>query len=146
MKVRDVLNQKDRTVYSVSFDSTVYDALKLMADKNLGSLLVISENALIGIFTERDYARKVILKGKFSKETLIADVMHPNPLTVTEDTDVEACMNLMTNKFVRHLPVTRNGAVIGIVSIGDVVKSIITEQQYIINNLDHYISGQQGFA
>ncbi|MEO5572245.1 MAG: CBS domain-containing protein [Bacteroidia bacterium] len=144
MKVHNILSQKGTVVYSVNASSTVYDALKIMADKNLGALVVTEGKKISGIFTERDYARKVVLKGKFSKETSIADIMHPDPVTVTEDASIGECMTLMTNNFIRHLPVVRNGELAGMISIGDVVKFIIREQQFIIENLDNYISGSSG--
>ncbi len=141
MKVKNILDQKGSIIYSISPQETVYEGLKIMAENNLGALLVVSENQLSGIFTERDYARKVILKGKSSKDTHISEVMHENPVTVTEDTDIDSCMNLMTDKYVRHLPVINNDELVGIISIGDVVKAIINEQKYIIENLGSYISG-----
>lgn len=141
MIVRDILAKKGETVHSVSSDITVYEALKTMADKNVGALVVKDGNTLAGIFSERDYARKVILKGKFSRDISVAEVMHPDPVTVTEDDDIPHCMKLMTDKFIRHLPVMREGALIGIISIGDVVKSIISDQKFMIENLSNYISG-----
>jgi CBS domain-containing protein len=140
-KVRNILERKRPDIFSISPDDTVYDALELMVDKNVGALLVLEDQQLIGIFTERDYARKVILKGKASKETLIREIMVETPITVSPENTIEECMQLMTNKFIRHLPVTSLGAVIGVISIGDVVKFIIEEQKFIIENLEHYITG-----
>lgn len=141
MKVHNILSQKGTDVHWVNPGSTVYDALKMMADKNLGALVVMDGKKIAGIFTERDYARKVVLKGKFSRETSIAEIMHPDPITVKEDDSIGECMNLMTDNFIRHLPVVREGELAGIISIGDVVKFIIREQKFIIENLDNYISG-----
>ena len=140
-KVRNILQKKSNTVFSIVPDSTVFDALDLMVEKNVGALLVLEDNKLLGIFTERDYARKVILKGKASKETLIRDIMTDNPTTVSPENTIEDCMRLMTNKFIRHLPVVEHGELLGIISIGDVVKFIIEEQKFIIENLEHYITG-----
>lgn len=140
-KVRNILERKRPDIFSISPDDTVYDALELMVDKNVGALLVLEDQQLVGIFTERDYARKVILKGKASKETLIREIMVETPITVSPENTIEECMQLMTNKFIRHLPVTSLGAVIGVISIGDLVKFIIEEQKFIIENLEHYITG-----
>jgi CBS domain-containing protein len=140
-KVRNILQKKSNIVLSIVPDTTVYDALDLMVEKNVGALLVLEDNHLMGIFTERDYARKVILKGKASKETLIREIMTEDPITVSPENTIEECMFLMTNKFIRHLPVIESGELKGIVSIGDVVKYIIEEQKFIIENLEHYITG-----
>jgi CBS domain-containing protein len=140
-KVRNILQAKGSNIFSVSPDTTVYDALDLMCDKNVGALLVVENNRLRGIFTERDYARKVILRGKASRETLIEEIMTEHPTTVTPDSTIEDCMKLMTNKFIRHLPVIDRNELVGLVSIGDVVRYIIDEQKYIIENLEQYITG-----
>ena len=138
--VRNILQVKGNVVYTVYPESSVYDALELLEDKNLGSLVVIEKNGkLDGIFTERDYARKVILKGRSSKETLVRDIMTDSPVFVTPDTKIEECMELMTSKFIRHLPVLECGELVGIVSIGDVVKYVINEKDFIIQHLEHYI-------
>jgi CBS domain-containing protein len=112
-----------------------------MVEKNVRSRVVMEEEKLIGIFTERDYARKVILKGKGSRETPIGDIMSGNVITVTPDSTIDECMGLMTSKFIRHLPVIENDKLVGLVSIGDVVKYIIEEQKFIIENMEHYIGG-----
>jgi len=112
-----------------------------MVEKNISSLLVMENEILIGIFTERDYARKVTLKGKSSRETPIGDIMTGNLITVTPDSTIDECMLLMTGKFIRHLPVVENDKVVGLISIGDVVKYIIEEQKFIIQNMEHYIGG-----
>jgi CBS domain-containing protein len=140
--VRDILKIKNYPSITITPRITVYEALKMMVDNNIGALLVLEENKLVGIFTERDYARKVILLGKTSKDTLISDIMSQNLITVTPDNSMEDCMQLMTNKFIRHLPVLENDELIGIVSIGDVVKYIINEQKFIIEHLEHYIKGR----
>jgi len=138
--VQNILQQKGGLVYTVSPDSTVYDALEALEDKNLGALVVVDNDGKVnGIFTERDYARKIILKGRSSRETLVRDIMTDNPTFVSPDSKIEECMLLMTNKFVRHLPVCENGRLIGIVSIGDLVKYIISDKDYIIEHLQHYI-------
>lgn len=140
-KVRNILQKKGNNVYSIGPDHTVYDALELMMEKNLGALLVIENEKFIGIFTERDYARKIILKGKASRETLVREIMSEHPLTVTPDTSIEECMQLMTDRQIRHLPVMNGVDLVGLVSIGDLVKFIIEEQKTIIEDLEHYITG-----
>jgi CBS domain-containing protein len=140
-KVRNILQGKGSSVFFVSPETTVYEALELMFEKNIGALLVMDQDKFAGIFTERDYARKVILKGKASKEIPIREIMSESPLIVSSDTTIEECMWLMTNKFIRHLPVIDDGKLVGIISIGDVVKYIIEEQKFIIGNLEHYITG-----
>ncbi|RNI26489.1 CBS domain-containing protein [Rufibacter latericius] len=140
-KVRNILANKGHKIYSIEPDDTVYQALELMCEKNLGALLIIDRGRFTGIFTERDYARKVILKGKASKETLVREIMSERPATVTPDTSIEDCMKLMTLSYIRHLPVLENDELVGLISIGDVVKYIIDEQKFIIENLEHYITG-----
>ena len=140
-KIRNILQSKKQNIISVNPKNTVYEALEIMVQKNVGSILVMDEDKFAGIFTERDYARKLILQGKSSKETLIGEIMTLNPVTITPDFSIEDCMHLMTDKFIRHLPVIENNKLIGIISIGDLVKSIIEEQKFIIDNLEHYISG-----
>jgi len=138
--VRNILQIKGNVVYTVSPESSVYEALETLEARNLGSLVVLEKDGkLDGIFTERDYARKVILKGRSSKETLVRDIMTDSPVFVTPDTKIEECMELMTSKFIRHLPVLECGELVGIVSIGDVVKYIINEKDFIIQHLEHYI-------
>lgn len=141
--VRQLLQAKEGALWSVSPDTTVYDALKLMADKNIGALLVLEGSALVGIFSERDYARKVILKGKTSKETFVKEIMTPDVLYVRPNQSIEECMALMTNKRVRHLPVLEENKVLGVISIGDVVKAIISEQEFTIHQLENYITGSR---
>lgn len=139
--VQNVLQAKGNTVFSISPFTSVYSALEIMVEKNVSALVVIDNDKLIGIFTERDYARKVILKGKFSRETPIGDIMTDTLITVTPDTTIDNCLQLMTNKFIRHLPVIENGKLVGLVSIGDLVKFKIEEQKFIIENMEHYIGG-----
>lgn len=138
--VRNILQIKGNAVYSVSPDSSVYDALEELEERNLGALVVVEKGVLIGVFTERDYARKVILKGRSSKETLVRDIMSHYPIFVSPDNTLDDCMTLMTDKFIRHLPVLEKDELIGIVSIGDIVKYIISEKDFIIENLEHYIT------
>ena len=137
--VKNILQKKGNAVYSIGPDKSVYDALEELEENNLGSLIVVENEKLIGVFTERDYARKVILKGRSSKETFVRDIMSSDPIFVNPDNTIDECMQLMTDKFIRHLPVLENGALIGIVSIGDLVKYIIYEKDFIIGNLEHYI-------
>ncbi|HTJ53574.1 MAG TPA: CBS domain-containing protein [Cyclobacteriaceae bacterium] len=138
--VRNILQSKGHSIFSVEPTITVYDALELMFEKNIGALLVTNNEKFVGIFTERDYARKLILKGKSSRDTLIGDIMSKQPVTVTEDDTIEDCMKIMTNKFIRHLPVLCGDKLTGLISIGDVVKYIIEEQKFIIENLEEYIT------
>ena len=141
--IRDILEAKGHEVYTISPDATVYEALSLMAEKNVGALVILEGETLEGLISERDYARKVILKGKFSKDTPVHEIMSREPVTVTMDDDLEHCMELMTDKRVRHLPVVEEGRLIGIISIGDVVKGIIDHKEFIIQQLEKYIKGQQ---
>jgi len=138
--VRNILQSKGHSIFSVEPTITVYDALELMFEKNIGALLVTNDEKFVGIFTERDYARKLILKGKSSRDTLIGNIMTKQPVTVTEDDTIEDCMKIMTNKFIRHLPVLCGDKLTGLISIGDVVKYIIEEQKFIIENLEEYIT------
>jgi CBS domain-containing protein len=142
-KVRNILQAKGHAVYAIHPDDTVYEALKVLIDKNVGALVVLdSEEKFLGMFSERDYARKVILKGRASKETLIREIMTERPITVTEDYSIEDCMIMMTDKRIRHLPVTdENNRLVGLISIGDVVKYIIDDQKYVITSLECYING-----
>jgi CBS domain-containing protein len=139
--VSNILRTKSNIILSVTPDTIVYDAIELMCDKNVSAVVVMENEKLAGIFTERDYARKLILQGKASKETLIGEVMTVDLVTVTPSTLVEDCMRLMTGKFIRHLPVLEGNKLVGIISIGDVVKSVIEDQKFIIENMEHFISG-----
>ncbi|WP_187261387.1 CBS domain-containing protein [Pontibacter beigongshangensis] len=138
--VRHILQKKGHAILTIEPTSTVYRALEMMVEKNVGALLVMENDRFAGIFTERDYARKVILKGKASRETLVKEIMSEHPVSVTPDNTVEECMKLMTQKYIRHLPVLENQHLVGLISIGDVVKYLIEEQQFIIENLEHYIT------
>jgi CBS domain-containing protein len=140
--VRDILNSKTREVHSISADATVYEALKLMSEKEIGALVVMEGEKVTGILSERDYARKIILKGKASKDTLVREVMSSHLIQVRPENTVEECMIVMTGKHVRHLPVFDQGKFVGIVSIGDVVKSIISRQELLIEQLSNYIAGK----
>jgi len=137
--VRQMLHGKTALI-SISPTATVYDALALMAQHDVGAVVVLDGGQLAGVFSERDYARKVILHGKASKELSVSEVMTPRVLCVGPDDSVEACMALMTDKRVRHLPVMDRDAVVGVVSIGDVVKALLHEQQFLITQLERYIT------
>ena len=141
MTVRHLLEQKGRNVWTIRPDSTVFDALAKMAEKDVGSLVVTDGEKLVGIVTERHYSRNVILKGKTSPTTLVSDIMERDLIHVRLDHSVEICMALMTEKRVRHLPVLEGQKVVGIVSIGDLLKSIISKQKFVIDELEHYIHG-----
>ncbi len=140
--VRQLLRGKGPGVLSVSPETPVFAALEVMAEKNVGALLVVEGEALVGIFSERDYARKVILKGKSSKETPVKDIMSSHVLYVRPEQTIEDCMALMTDKRVRHLPVLEGETLRGVISIGDVVKAIIAEQEFLIEQLQNYITGR----
>jgi len=140
--VKDMLRVKGREVWSIGPDAPVYDALSMMADKGVGALLVLEGGGVVGIVSERDYARKVDLKRKSSRQTPVRDIMTPDVVYVRPENTVEECMALMTHKRIRHLPVMEDDKVVGVISIGDVVKAIISEQQFVIEQLEHYISGR----
>lgn len=137
--VRQLLEHKGHDIAVVDADATVFDAIALMAERNIGSLLVMEDDSLAGIVTERDYARKVVLRGKASPTTPVREIMNAHVITVGPDETVEECMTLMTDRRVRHLPVVENTRLIGIISIGDLVQSIIGEQRSIIDQLEQYI-------
>ncbi|HSJ52632.1 MAG TPA: CBS domain-containing protein [Anaerolineae bacterium] len=140
-RVKDILRNKGDQVWAVSPNVTVRDALQEMADKNIGAVLVMDQGHLAGIFSERDYARKLDLQGRRADETLVEEVMTRQVVGVRPDDSVDECMAIMTQRRIRHLPVVDGGEVAGIVSIGDVVKSIISEQQFLIEQLELYITG-----
>ena len=137
-----LLRGKGGEILSVSPETPVFEALKVMAEKNVGALLAVEGDRLVGIFSERDYARKVILKGKSSKDTPVREIMSSHVLYVRPEQTVEDCMALMTDKRVRHLPVLDEGRLVGVISIGDVVKAIIDEQEFLIEQLQNYITGR----
>lgn len=140
--VNQLLQAKGRDVWSIAPDASIYDALTLMADKNIGALLVVDEGQVVGIFSERDYARKVVLRGRSSRNTPVSEAMTSQVISVRLDQSVEKCMALMTEKHIRHLPVYADEELVGIISIGDVVKAIISQQEVIINHLEDYITGK----
>jgi CBS domain-containing protein len=139
--VKDILRAKGHDVWSITPDATVFDALTKMAHKNVGALTVMEGDQLVGIISERDYARKVILQGKTSRTTSVREIMSSPVICVRSQQTVEECMALLTGRRIRHLPVIEDNRVIGMISIGDIVKSIISEQQFIIEQLENYISG-----
>ena len=139
--VRQLLDQKGRKIWSIKPDATVLDAIAKMAEKNIGSLVVMDGDELVGIITERHYARNVFLKGKASPATSVSDIMERKVIIAQPEQSVEKCMAIMTEKRLRHLPVFEGKKPIGIVSIGDLVKSIIGDQKFVIDQLEHYIHG-----
>ncbi len=141
--VNDLLRAKGHALWSIGPEATVYQALELMAQKDVGALVVLERGALAGILSERDYARKVILHGKSSRETPVREIMTRHVITVGPQQTLVDCMKLMTDHHIRHLPVVVDGELAGLVSIGDVVKGIISEQEFMIEQLEKYISGQR---
>ena len=139
--IKELLEYKGSEIISIDPNNSVYDAIKSMADHHIGSLIVMKNESLVGIITERDYSRNVILKGKSSVNTPVKDIMTTNVLCTNLDQSIEEAMALMTDKRVRHLPVVENSNVLGIISIGDLVKTIISEQKFMIQQLEHYING-----
>jgi CBS domain-containing protein len=139
-KIRHILEDKGHQVYSVTPETSVYDALHIMMEKNISSLLIMESEVLKGIFTERDYARKLVLMGRSSKETPIGDIMTANLHTISLNESIDHCMEMMSNHKIRHLPVIDNNRVTGMVSIGDVVKFIIEDQKRTIQQLESYIA------
>lgn len=140
--VKDMLKSKKNELWFVAPTATVFDALKIMGEKEVGALMVMDAGKVVGIISERDYARKVILKGKASKDTLVKEIMTSNMFSVKPENTVEECMVLITGKHIRHLPVFDKDKFVGIVSVGDVVKSLISEQEKLIEQLSDYISGK----
>jgi CBS domain-containing protein len=139
--VSQILQRKGNIVWSISPEASVFEALQLMAEKNLGAVLVMKNDRVVGIMSERDYARKIILHGKHSKDTLVKEIMSSQVIYVNISLSVEECMALMINKRIRHLPVIENGRLSGIISIGDVVDAVIDEKEFVIDQLVHYITG-----
>ena len=143
--VAEILRSKpEQAVHTITPSASVFDAVKLMAQKSIGALLVMEDLKIDGIITERDYARKIVLMGRSSKETPVRDIMTSRVMCVRPDQTNEECMALMTDNRVRHLPVMDNGKLIGLISIGDLVKDIIAEQKFTIQQLEHYIMGDRG--
>jgi len=140
--VKDILADKGKVIWSVSPETKVFEALKLMAEKNIGAVLVIKNNSVKGIFSERDYARKVILEGRSSHEVNVEKIMSPRVLYVTLDTAIDECMLLLTEKKIRHLPVYENEKLVGIISIGDVVKELLARKDFMIDQLERYITNR----
>ena len=139
--VKHLLDAKGRHIVSIGPEASVFDAIKLMADRTVGSLVVLKDEDLVGIVTERDYARKVIIKGRASDSTTVAEIMTSDVLTTSSAQTVNECMEMMTERRIRHLPVVEDNRVIGMISIGDLVQAIISDQQEEIEQLEHYISG-----
>lgn len=140
--IKDVLRDKGQAVWTIDVNALVLDALKLMAEKEIGALMVTDGGRLAGVMSERDYARKVVLQGKSSRRTPVGEIMTRKVLYVKPEQTVEECMALMTDKHVRHMPVLDGDQMIGVVSIGDIVKSVISEQQFLISHLENYIRGK----
>jgi CBS domain-containing protein len=139
--VRDILQGKGFDVYAIAPESSVYQALQLMAEKNVGALMVMTGDTVVGLISERDYARKIVLKGRLSRDVAVREIMTPEIVAIGPEEDVERCMTLMTHKRVRHLPVFENGRLIGLISIGDIVKAIIEHKEETIQQLEKYIKG-----
>lgn len=141
MTAGQVVKIKGHGFHGIGPDATAYHALEVMEEKNVGALLVVEDGALLGVFSERDYARKVVLKGRSSKTTTVRDIMSGTPIAVKPDVSLQECMVLMTRNRVRHLPVLSNGVIMGVISIGDAVNAIISEQESTIEELEEYIAG-----
>jgi len=139
--VANIVDDKGRDIWSIDAASSVYEALEIMADKNVGALVVYSGDTFSGILSERDYARKVILASKGSRDTPVSEIMTPDPITVELSDTVASCMQLMTDERIRHLPVLDSGKLVGVISIGDVVRAVIDEQKFLIDQLESYITG-----
>ena len=142
--VRQLLDQKGREILSIDPSATVFDAVAKMAEKDVGSLVVMDDDEIVGMITERHYARNVVLKGKTSPAMPISDIMERNVVVVQPEQSVEQCMAIMTDKRIRHLPVVDGEKLIGVISIGDLVKSIVGDQKFTIGQLEHYIHGERG--
>ncbi len=140
-KISEILSQRSKEIWSVRSDQPVLEAIRLMAEKGIGALLVMDDSRLSGILSERDYARKVILEDRSSKNTLIGEIMTRDVFTVSPESKVSECMSIMTDNDFRHLPVVEGDEVVGMISIGDLVKVVIKEQQFTIDQLEHYITG-----
>ena len=143
MTVKHVLDHKGHDVYFIHPDASVFDAIKMMAENNIGSLVVLEDGKLVGLIAERHYAREIVLRGRTSRGTLVRDIMSKEVICASPDQPVEECMAVMTAKGVRHLPVLEHGRLVGIVSIGDMVKSVISDQKFMIEQLEHFINGDR---
>ena len=141
--VKDLFTIKQKAVWTIEAESSVYEAIASMADKEIGALIVFEGNRVVGIITERDYARKIVLQGKSSKATPVREIMTDSVIYVNPEQTIEECMAIMTEKHIRHLPVLDGDSLCGMVSIGDVVKALISEKDFIIDQLTKYISGTQ---
>lgn len=139
--ISEILNNKGHEVFSIAPDATVYDAIHLMAEKVIGAVLVMEGDKLVGVISERDYARQIILKDRSSRNTLVQDIMSRKVICIRPDDEIEAGMTLMTEKRIRHLPVVDHKKVIGVVSIGDLVNAVLAEQRFTIDQLERYITG-----
>lgn len=139
--VSNILDDKGRSVLSVRPDTSVYEALEKLAEHDVGALVVIADGSLVGIVSERDYARKVVLQGHGSKETPVAEIMTSDVVTVSSSDSVQSCMAVVTERRIRHLPVVDDGQLVGVISIGDVVKAVIEDQEFLIKELEKYITG-----
>jgi CBS domain-containing protein len=139
--VGQLIEAKGSDVWSVAPDASVYEALEIMADKNVGALVVLDGDDLVGIMSERDYARKVILLSRGSRDTRVSEIMSPHPITVSPEATTAECMRLMTEHRFRHLPVMHGTRVMAVISIGDVVRAVIEDQQFLIDQLENYITG-----
>jgi CBS domain-containing protein len=139
--VKSIVEAKGSVVWSVDADDSVFEALEFMADKNIGAVIVTHAGEFVGIMSERDYARKIILMSRVSKETRVSEIMTPDPMVVGPNDTVSNCMQLMTDNRFRHLPVVEDGDLVGLISIGDVVRAVIDEQQFMIDQLEGYITG-----
>lgn len=141
--IREVLNKKGNQIYSVAPETTVYDTLRLMAEKNIGAVLVLDNGKLVGIMSERDYARKVVLKGKFSKEVPVNEIMSPNVICIEPDQTIKNTQAVMIQKKIRHLPVMEENNLLGLVSIGDIVNAVLDDNKFMIDQLFTFIKGVQ---
>ncbi len=139
--VGQILDEKGRDLWSVALDDSVYSALELMAEKNIGAVLVMDGDQPVGILSERDYARRVVLEERVSRTTAVSEIMTPNPVLVRPEQSIEECMVLMTARRIRHLPVIDDGVLAGMLSIGDVVKAVISDREFLIQQLENYIAG-----
>ena len=139
--VKQLLDKKGNEIHAVSPDATVFDAIKLMSERGVGALLVMQDDQLMGVISERDYTRKVILKGRSSSSTTVQEIMTGNIITLAPDSNVDQCMALMNENQIRHLPIVENGRVMGVVTIMDVIKNILSEKEFIIEQMESYIAG-----